>query len=366
MRISKLSKRPMAKGMQTLLNPITYSAEISPDKELNPVSLKLWAAIWSPVYDTKVLHPRSDDGVNFLSGVARGSLAGARYATGYQLVQHPRRKLSAGAGLISVQRIHSGYAAMEFELKTYVHRPGFITITDHLHEFRGSHHMAIGETIFIPRHLLGLPEHSPIGPIVISADSLHGEILSKEMDRFFQPGTDGEYRDSFSDDTFLHATSSVIGYNRHPTSERAGWWRARNDLIRKYIESHLGDQTLLPAQICNLFNLSRATLYRMFEDDGGVRRFIQDRRLHSAIWDLAEGGTRRGRLTRVSEKWGFSSNANFNRAVKTAFGMPPGALLNERAFIAPAHSEEVRGRDPLYDWFTKLNRDEAAPTAFRY
>ncbi|MEE2929174.1 MAG: hypothetical protein VX599_00510, partial [Pseudomonadota bacterium] len=91
-------------------------------------------------------------------------------------------------------------------------------------------------------------------------------------------------------DTFLHATSSVIGYNRHPTSERAGWWRARNDLIRKYIESHLGDQTLLPAQICNLFNLSRATLYRMFEDDGGVRRFIQDRRLHSAIWDLAEGG----------------------------------------------------------------------------
>lgn len=342
--------------MQTVLKPISRTLDFEPGWDLEPVPLNTWAAVWSPALDFKVLHPRHEDGVNFIETVAHGALAGARFASGYELFQHARRKTSAGAGLIAVQRIVSGYTAMEFELKTFVHRPGYITITDHLNEYRGSHHMAIGEVVYIPRHLLGLPEQSPIGPIMIPTDSVHGELLAKELQRFFETAEGAETGASFDVDTFLHTTSSVIGFHRHPTSERAGWWRARNDLIRKYIESHLGDQTLLPAQICNLFNLSRATLYRMFETDGGVRRFIQDRRLHSAVWDLAEGGIRRGRLTQVSEKWGFSSNANFNRAVKVAFGMPPGSLLHPLSFIAPARLDDTRDDFALLDWFMTLSR----------
>lgn len=347
--------------MQTLLKPTTRPLDFAHNWDLEPVPLDVWAAIWAPMADIKVLHPRNEDGFNYLEGVTRSGLAGARFASGHQLLQHARRKMTAGAGLISVQRVVSGYSAMEFELKTFVHRPGFITITDHLHEFRGSHHMTIGETIFIPRHLLGLPEQSPIGPIMIPEDSVHGDLLAKEMQRYFESGRGSDEGESFDADTFLHTTSSVIGFNRHPTSERAGWWRARNDLIRKYIDSHLGDQTLLPAQICNLFNLSRATLYRMFEADGGVRRFIQDRRLQSAVWDLADGGIRRGRLTRVSEKWGFSSNANFNRAVKTPYGMPPGALLHPQSFIPPARIDGVREHYPLYEWFSNLSRETVRP-----
>ena len=351
--------------MQTLLKPISLSLDFEPAWDLDSVPLNVWAAIWSPVLDIKVLYPRHEQGVNFIETVAHGDLAGARFATGYELFQHARRKLSSSAGLIAVQRIVSGYSAMEFELKTFVHRPGFITITDHLQEFRGSHHMAIGETIFIPRHLLGLPEQSPIGPIMISTDSIHGELLATELQRFFesQPGT-AETGAAFNADTFLHTTSSVIGFHRHPTSERAGWWRARNDLIRKYIDSHLGDQTLLPEPICNLFNLSRATLYRMFETDGGVRRFIQDRRLHSAVWDLAEGGIQRGRLTQVAEKWGFSSNANFNRAVKVAFGMPPGALLHPLSFIAPAGLDDTKQFFPLLNWFTHQTLESSGRSRF--
>ena len=93
----------------------------------------------------------------------------------------------------------------------------------------------------------------------------------------------------------------------------------------------------------------------MFEADGGVRRYIQDRRLQVAIWDLADGGIKRGRLTHVSEKWGFSSNANFNRAVKLAFTMPPGALFGEGSFVPPARINSRRGEFPAYDWFVRLS-----------
>lgn len=345
--------------METVLKPTLRSLDFAPGWELDPVPLNLWASIWSPIVDLRFTHPRDDAGVNYMLGIDRGALAGARYASGYQLFQHPKRKLSSGAGLISVQRVFAGYQAMEFELKTLVQRPGFITITDHSNEFRGSDHNTVGEVILIPRHLLGLPEFSPIEPIMIPIESLYGDTIASEMGQFFDSPFGDPSKDRFNQDSLLHAISAVIGHHRHPTSERAGWWRARNDLIRKYIDSHLGDQTLLPAQICNLFNLSRATLYRMFEEDGGVRRFIQDRRLYSAIWDLAEGGTQRGRLTRVSEKWGFSSNANFNRAVKAAFGMPPGALLSLTAYVRAARLDDTRGKDPLYDWFSKLGREDS-------
>lgn len=274
-----------------------------------------------------------------------------RYATGWQLNQHSNHKLSARLGVVSISRVLAGYATMDFELKSFVLRPGQILINDHLQNYRGSQHEMVGETIYVPRHLLGLPEGSATGPILIEEGTLFGETLSQEMTRFF----DLPESSDFDADTLLHAANSVIVHNHHLVSERAGWWRARNEIIRKYIESNLGDQTLLPSKICNVFNLSRATLYRMFEADGGVRRYIQDRRLHVAIWDLADGGIKRGRLTHLSEKWGFSSNANFNRAVKQAFSMPPGSLFAEGAYVPPARFGSMREAFPTFDWFVRLS-----------
>lgn len=337
--------------MQDVLNPISQTFDVPAHWQLEPVRQDVWAAIWSPVHDIRIQHPKSFDRTNFAHGIARGDFAGIRYATGWQLNQHSNHKLSARLGVVSISRVHSGYSTMDFELKSFVLRPGQILINDHLQSYRGSQHEAIGETIYIPRALLGLPEVSATGPIIVDEDSILGETLGQEMTRFFDSPANSE----FDGDALIHATTSIIVQNRHPVSERAGWWRARNEIIRKYIESNLGDQTLLPSKICNVFNLSRATLYRMFEADGGVRRYIQDRRLHVAIWDLADGGIKRGRLTHVAEKWGFSSNANFNRAVKQAFSMPPGALFAEGAYVPPARFSSMREAFPTFDWFVRLS-----------
>ena len=339
--------------MQDVLHPISQTHDVLEHWRLEPVRQDVWAAIWSPVHDMRIQHPRSFDRMNFTRDTVRGEFAGMRYATGWQLNQHSNHKLSARLGVISISRVHSGYATMDFELKSFVLRPGQILINDHLQSYRGSQHEVVGETIYVPRHLLGLPEGSATGPILIEEDTVFGETLGLEMTRFFdEPATA-----DFEGDTLLHTVNSIIVRNRHPVSERAGWWRARNEIIRKYIEANLGDQTLLPAKICSVFNLSRATLYRMFEADGGVRRYIQDRRLHVAIWDLADGGIKRGRLTHVSEKWGFSSNANFNRAVKQAFSMPPGSLFAEGAYVPPERFGSMREAFPTFDWFVRLSED---------
>jgi len=326
------------------------------DWGLKPITLAEWMTVWSPFAELMALHPLQEDGANFWQALVSGPIAGARYATGSQLIRNRTRQQRPTGGVLAIQCIKSGTAAMEFEARRFVQRPGSVAIMDLAQPFKGSHQDAVGEIVFIPREILGFSETDVIDPILLTTDALQGKLLASELRLFFDlssaPGGV-----AFQSSTLLHLANSIISQNRHASSDRVVWWRARNTLIRNYIDDNLGDLSLLPAQICDTFNLSRATLYRMFEADGGVRRYIQDRRLYAAIWDLAEGGIHRGRLTEVAEKWGFSSNANFNRAVKTAFGMPPGALFRPPAFIIPARLDGKSDKFPVFEWFNRHSRD---------
>lgn len=345
--------------MEHAIKTISTTLHSDIDWGFQETSLADWAAAWSPIAEMRALHPRNRDQANLLQSVIHKQLAGWRYASGSQLFEHGTRQIAASSNLVSIQRVKSGAAAMEFPAKAYVHRPGTLAIIDHKQEFRGSHHQVLGQEVFVPRSLLGLEYEEPMSPILLAEESLHGRLILAEFEHFFDRATDGQADRPFNAGSLLQLVSTVIGQNRFPRSERAGWWRARNELIRTYIDSNLGDVTLLPAQICNMFNLSRATLYRMFESDGGVRRYIQDRRLYCAVWDLAINGTQRGRLTEVAEKWGFSSNANFNRAVKLAFGMPPGALFKPQSLVIPSRLRDQPGAIPIFDWLMRAGASDA-------
>ncbi|MEM7330369.1 MAG: AraC family transcriptional regulator [Pseudomonadota bacterium] len=335
----------LADGLQT-----------TPDWPGPPLSPSDWAAIWSPIAEMRILHARDADEANLWQGCVSGMLAGARFATGVQLIHRNPRQASTPNGALAIQVITSGSIAFDCEARPFVQRPGYVSIIDFAQPFKASYQNADGEILFVPRELLGFSQSDRIDPVILSVDSLHGKMLASELRLFLALSHATESEIPYEQNTVLHLTNSILSNQRHPSSDRVEWWRARNRLIRTYIEENLGDLSLLPAQICDRFNLSRATLYRMFEVDGGVRRFIQDRRLYAAIWDLADGGIHRGRLTEVSEKWGFSSNANFNRAVKSVFGMPPGALLRGPSLIIPSRLDHRQQEFPVFAWFRRLQR----------
>ncbi|MEM7638431.1 MAG: helix-turn-helix transcriptional regulator [Pseudomonadota bacterium] len=345
--------------MQTnALSPLSQGLPTDTNRRLTPLSIPDWAAVWSPVAEMHALHPRNEDGTSHWRGFVHGRLAGAQFATGCQLVQRSKRLALTPNGALAIQNVSSGAIAMDYETRSFVQRPGYISIIDLSQTFKASYQQAVGEMIFIPRELLGFSQSDRVEPALVPTDSMQGKMLTTELHHFFKP--EDEFGDErlFDANTLLHLTNSILSSQRHPSSDRVEWWRARNTLIRAHIEENLGDLSLLPAQICDKFNLSRATLYRMFEVDGGVRRYIQDRRLYAAVWDLAEGGIHRGRLTEVAEKWGFSSNANFNRAVKTVFEMPPGALFRGPALIIPSRLEHRQEEFPVYAWFARLQREK--------
>lgn len=322
---------------------------------LRSVSMQEWVALWAPVQTIELLHPRQPDGTNLWRSAVIGDVIGARIATGCEMFRHDRPELEKSGGVIAVARLRDGFSSMEFPESSFIQTPGVIAILDLKQTFRGSHHQAVIEQVMVTRASLGLANAEPFSPILIREESQRGRQFSAELDRFF---SDDQFGPGFDQNRLSNLITAAVRHSWCPTSDREEWWYGRRSLIRKYIDTHLDDPNLGPLQICDLFNMSRATLYRMFEEDGGVRRRIQDRRLFSAMWDLATDGVRRGRLSQVAEKWGFSSDANFNRAVKKVFGLPPGVLFQKSAHGELSTAGDRFEDGPFLHWFNVERRGE--------
>jgi AraC-like DNA-binding protein len=69
--------------------------------------------------------------------------------------------------------------------------------------------------------------------------------------------------------------------------------------------------------------MSRATLYRVFEQLGGVRRYIQQRRLKGAYQRLTDPVHASERIGTIAAGFGFGNDSAFSRAFRETYGMSP-------------------------------------------
>jgi len=76
-------------------------------------------------------------------------------------------------------------------------------------------------------------------------------------------------------------------------------------------------------KLCAALNCSRATLYRLFEPEGGVRAYIQERRLRRSAQELLSTAGSGKRICDVAYTWGFVSEAHYSRAFRLRFDMTP-------------------------------------------
>ncbi len=122
----------------------------------------------------------------------------------------------------------------------------------------------------------------------------------------------------------------------------------RRPLLRTFISRHLTDLDLSPAQICGELGLSRSVLYREFQRDGGVIRFITNRRLDRCFADLMAAPARRGAVRRIAERWGFDHPGNFHRSFRDRFGMSPSDCLERDG----EHAAPTPGTAyyPVHEW----------------
>ncbi|MEM7330252.1 MAG: helix-turn-helix domain-containing protein [Pseudomonadota bacterium] len=229
---------------------------------------------------------------------------------------------------IHVHRYAMGRAAVETAGLPIQCDTGAITLLDYARPFNSIHSANDCESFFVPHAAINYrPSDAPHAP-VYSASSSMGRLIGREMDDLLSQLRTGA-KSVAADDIQRFLGCIEVAMSPETASETARS-QARASLkraIQAFIESRLGTGEICATCILQNFGVSRASLYRMFEAEDGVRTYINRRRLFRAVADLAKAPHQRGHIHKVCERWGFTSDASFNRMVKQNFGQTPGALF---------------------------------------
>ena len=99
---------------------------------------------------------------------------------------------------------------------------------------------------------------------------------------------------------------------------------ARTDRVRAHIEERLFEPGFGPEAVMARFALSRATLYRDFQQWGGLAAYIRRRRVEALSERLADPEDHQS-LAQLAAQLGFSTETRQSEAFLAHFGMRPGA-----------------------------------------
>lgn len=101
----------------------------------------------------------------------------------------------------------------------------------------------------------------------------------------------------------------------------------RKHAMRSFLNARLTEPGLGVNTLIAEFGASRSTVYRDFAVDGGVDAYIRSRRLACAYDELARSPGERGLVSRVAEKWHFSSVGHFSQTFQQVFSCRPGSVV---------------------------------------
>jgi AraC-like DNA-binding protein len=126
---------------------------------------------------------------------------------------------------------------------------------------------------------------------------------------------------------------------------------------KRYIEHHLHRSRLTPDEIRSAAKVSRASLYRLFEGNGGVAHYVQTRRLERCRQMLEDPRERR-LVSEIAYANGFASESHFSRAFRQRYSQTPGELrAGEQAISKRAAKPRAASADGAFDdWIRGFQR----------
>lgn len=244
------------------------------------------------------------------------------------VTRHSNWHVEEAGNQIHVHRYTRGRASVDFSGFPVECETGDISLLDYSRPFSSVHTLSDCNSFFVPHTAIDYtPSDDPFAP-VYSADSMMGHLIGQEMDNLLGLLSSGAQAITPRDlQRFLGCVEVAMAPKNASQSARAYARASLKRSIQRFIEDRLMQLDLSVTTVLQTFGVSRASLYRMFEAEDGVRNYINRRRLYRAVTNLADNPHRRGHIHQVAEQWGFSSDASFNRMVRREFGVAPGSLF---------------------------------------
>ncbi|HUC57366.1 MAG TPA: helix-turn-helix domain-containing protein [Streptosporangiaceae bacterium] len=218
--------------------------------------------------------------------------------------------------------------------------------------FSDPHRMLV---LVFPRDMLGLPQHrlagltatrlpgeaggmaTLIGPLLVKVADLLGEVYTPG------PGIGIRLAGNVVD---LLGTVLAERLDSAPGDPDAAH-RAMMVKITAFIEDHLGEADLAPAQIAAAHHISLRQLHKLFHANGTtVAGWIRQRRLEHCGHDLRDPRWAGRSVAAVGARWGYPDPAHFSRLFKATYGLGPrdyrasqGLVITD---VVPRPSSSVR------------------------
>jgi AraC-like DNA-binding protein len=203
--------------------------------------------------------------------------------------------------------------------------PGNIYLRDWAHPFESTSTPSRIHTIVIPRHRLVsstvLAENNPVVSWSMSepGGGLLFTLWSDLMTRLPYVSRD---QAEVMCRAFLGFIDGLLGHGIQQESP------ATLAVIENFILAKLRS-TVNSEDLCRHFNISRSSLYRLFEPHGGVRAFVSRKRMEYAYTDLLQADPQHVRVGEVAASWGFTEASAFSRRFRQQFGVSPSDVLGD-------------------------------------
>ena len=195
--------------------------------------------------------------------------------------------------------------------------------------FSDPHRMIV---LLFPRDMLGLPQSRLAG---LTATRLPGEpggmatligpFLAQVADMLDEVDSRGPWAGVRLADNVLDLLATVLTERLDcapPDPDTAH--RALMLQITAFIEEHLGDAGLSPAQVAAAHHISLRQLHKLFHSRGTtVAGWIRQRRLERCGHDLRDPRCAARPVAAVGARWGYPDPAHFSRLFKASYGMSP-------------------------------------------
>lgn len=204
-----------------------------------------------------------------------------------------------------------------------------------------------------------------IGPIIPDLRRFHGTILSASDGGLLADLIQSfiRRRETLSAETagqFSHIVGTLLAAALKGTEAQPdeilgmpAFDQGRRERAEAFIEAHLGDQRLDAGAIAAGIGVSRTVLYRCFAEDGGVARYLQQRRLER-IRTVLRKRSDGLRLGSIADAHGFASEQHMNRAFRASFGQPPGQFRSMIERMRRADAADPTRPDSLTSWLVEL------------
>lgn len=317
---------------------------LSIDAGIRRICSEEYAAVVSPVFASAPISSDWNFDVNIVqywqTGLCVVAEAVSNPFTGFRA----RKEIQEAGHIISVSRFISGKEQGELNGKVIDRLPGPIYVADQALPARTVTSQMHIQQLYIPKTILNLPESLLQGEVCIQPSSPSGLLLHTCLDQLFEIlKTNPDKINLAVIERFFALLKTNVGVHPDREDVRCHFRQSLFEQIIFDIEQSLGDPGFSTDTILSRFGVSRASLYRMFEPYGGVRTYIMQRRVVRAVMEIEERQGEPGRLRQAVERWGFSSQPNFNRTIRREFGTNPSGLFQPQNHTAgvPKNSGRV-------------------------